>query len=330
MPGDEALAPAVGATTSESVATRGDVRCTARVVDLGPRGRIATGLPYLDHMLDQLTAHAQLGVSVGIEVKGAPLEPEKHYSAVLRGSLAGEELERDITELAGQALGGALWPLFGGNGHDRPPVRFLAPLDEGLSEVVLRLHTGEPSLHYAQAPFGSHPPTGRTRVGDVRLILLSGFWAALARSLGASLTVVKVRGDNAHHIVESSFKAFARAVRCCLDAKGGQKRPREGTDAAGQKRAGEEETDVVGPKRAREQMDSPRRASHERNTKETKIAMEVELGGTGGASEVCLLKWRGMRDGWQVFAPRYRTGLRRMHARTHAHACTSLYACMHT
>jgi len=65
MAGDEAVAPE--APMFEAVATRGDVRCTARVVDLGPRGRIATGLPFLDHMLDQLTAHAQLGVSVGIE-----------------------------------------------------------------------------------------------------------------------------------------------------------------------------------------------------------------------------------------------------------------------
>lgn len=259
MAGDEAVAPE--APMFEAVATRGDVRCTARVVDLGPRGRIATGLPFLDHMLDQLTAHAQLGVSVGIEANGTPLEPEKHYSAVLSGSRASDELERDITELAGQALGSALRPLLGG-GQDSLPVRFLAPLDEGLSEVVLRPHAGEPSLLYAQAPFGKHPAAGRTRVGQLRLSLLSGFWAALARGLGASLAVVKLRGDNAHHIVESSFKAFARAVRACLDARGALKRPRE------------------------EELDALRRASHQRNTKETKIAMEVDLGGTGGASQV--------------------------------------------
>ena len=240
-----------------SVVCRGSVECHASVVELGARGVMASGLPFLDHMLDQLTAHAQLGLSLSSSASGVQMEPEKKYppeSLVQCGSA--EQLEGELTEAAGEALGAALRTMLGPLQAELPAARFLAPLDEGLAEVVLQPNVDskvEPSLHYALAPFGSQPPAGRKFVGDLRLELLSGFWGALAKGLNATLTVVKVRGENAHHIVESSFKAFSRALRAWMDARPSSKRPRDETDSC------------------------CRRTSHERSTKETKISLTLNL-----------------------------------------------------
>jgi len=165
-------------STRGLAADGGVVRCVVDVVDLGARGRIASGLPFLDHMLDQLTAHAQLGVSVAMSYGGKEFEPEKHYSVALGGAPIPNALERDIIEAAGEALGGALRAMLG-DGKDAQ--RFLAPLDEGLAEVVLRPNVSEPSARCRQDPFGTNPPDGRTYVGALRLQLLSGFWCAPAR-----------------------------------------------------------------------------------------------------------------------------------------------------
>ncbi len=231
----------------------GDVACTAQLVDLGKKSNIASGIPFLDHMIDQLTSHAQLGVRIQVSLCGADVAIERDYAQQGRGDYAqkgrgdtaskrakignadSDDRPHDaaIVHVCGEALGGALAALFvkvhAASENQQLSVckgsRFVAPLDEAITEVELGpMHLAAPprmetvgQLTYSQAPFGRFPPTGREWVGCLRLELLRDFWHAVQQQLGGSLRISKLRGDNAHHIVESAFKAFARAVRASLD-----------------------------------------------------------------------------------------------------------------
>lgn len=238
--------------TGSFSAAQGDVACTAQVIDLGKISKIASGVPFLDHMIDQLTSHAQLGVYVQVTLNGAHLVTDRDYAqngeapASTRARLDvssnnDRPYDATIIRVCGEALGGALAALFTvvhdtSNNQGLPVcrgIRFVAPLDEAISEVEIgpiQLATppradamGE--LTYSQAPFGRFPATGRKWVGSLRLELLGDFWHAVQRQLGRSLSVLKLRGDNAHHIVESSFKAFARVLRASLDVTAAKRVP---------------------------------------------------------------------------------------------------------
>jgi imidazoleglycerol phosphate dehydratase HisB len=99
---------------------------------------------------------------------------------------------------------------------------FSCPLDEALVECTIG--TSPPSetasvFDYDLAPYGSFPKsTGRKLIGEMETQPLEYFWKAMFLSMGLSkFKLQKLRGHNGHHIVESSFKAFCRAFRCCLD-----------------------------------------------------------------------------------------------------------------
>jgi len=248
------------ATTSpfSSFFTSGSVTATCSVIEFG-KSHHATGICFLDHMVDQLTSHAQLGVTMRVStLDGVSHQPHTDYAG---GSLTDRPHDEDIFAACGAALGGALQHLVRG----RSDSVFCCPLDEAFAEARLTLSAHAPSSLCELAPYGTMPRRGRRWIGCYRCALTPVFFEHLVRTLGASLELRKMRGHNAHHIVESSFKAFARVFRACLDGvtMGGS----HGCVLAGEKRV--RGVPVVVP--------NHRVGSRSRSTKETTIEVHVDL-----------------------------------------------------
>ncbi|HBB35209.1 MAG TPA: imidazoleglycerol-phosphate dehydratase HisB [Cyanobacteria bacterium UBA8803] len=150
----------------------------------------ATGIPFLDHMLHQLSSHGL----IDLEVKATgDLEIDDHHT------------NEDVGITLGQALGKAL-------GDRKGIVRFghfLAPLDEALVQVALDF-SGRPHLSY-----GLEIPTQRVGTYDTQLV--REFFVALVNHSQMTLHIRQLDGINSHHIIEATFKAFARAVRMAVE-----------------------------------------------------------------------------------------------------------------
>ena len=251
------VAPAVSWPDGTGRAEDGAIVAEASVVNLGARGEIATGLPFLDHMIDQLTSHCQLGVSVVVTKDGTPCVPCVDTS--------GDDDEA-VAVAAGSALGAALAQMLapgieavasGAIGSEAASATFASPLDEAYSTCVLSL-TDAGSLAFSLAPYG--PGAGRTHIGKYQTRLTEPFWRAVIEASGLSVSLTKERGDNAHHIVEATFKSFARCLRKCMDQV-------EGIDVA----ASDERLEGV-----------TRAAGKARSTKETTIDVKLDLDGAAG------------------------------------------------
>jgi imidazoleglycerol-phosphate dehydratase len=183
------------------------------VVDLKkPDGPVRTGVGFLDHMVDQLNSHAQTGVHLEVDGCCSSSDDDRNCHAD-RGD------QSALLAAVGAALGGEFRKLL--------PIasrksRFACPLDEALSVCELtwpgRREADRGSLiKYTLSPYGKYPVTGRTFIGKLRTAALESFWSSLAAESGLQISLHKVRGDNAHHIAESSFKAFSRALRNLID-----------------------------------------------------------------------------------------------------------------
>jgi len=149
---------------------------------------VSTGIRFFDHMLDALARHG--GFGLGIECEG-DLEIDGHHTV------------EDVGLVLGAAFHEAL-------GDRRGVVRFAdatVPLDEALVRAVVDL-SGRPFLHFAVAG-----PPDQPRVGDFDVALAAEFWRAFATEARLTLHLDGLRGDNAHHVVEATFKAAARALR---------------------------------------------------------------------------------------------------------------------
>ncbi len=146
--------------------------------------RIASGLGFLDHMLEQIARHG--GFSLELDCRG-DLHIDEHHT---------------VEDIA-LALGGALRQALG---DKRGIARFgfLLPMDETEAQVSLDL-SGRPYFVFE----GEFP---RPAVGELATELVPHFFRSLADALGAALHV-RVRGENAHHMVEACFKATGRALR---------------------------------------------------------------------------------------------------------------------
>ena len=218
----------------------GAVLAEARVLNLTPPSKIGSGICFLDHMLDQLTSHAQLGVTLrcGLVDKASAqpraekdcFAPLKDYATGLSsrahdqdifvacGTALGLALKRVVDEVASQAAA-AVPPSSAAQGS----AVFCSPLDESLTEASLELRPPPERAGRCETRlepyggFGGEAGSGRKWVGRYRTDLTPAFWAALSAGLGCELRLVKVRGGNAHHQLESAFKAFARAFRAALD-----------------------------------------------------------------------------------------------------------------
>ena len=155
---------------------------------------VSTGIPFFDHMLEQLGKHS--GFNLDIEAKG-DLEVDLHHTV------------EDVGIVLGQALTKAL-------GEKRGVRRFansLVPLDEALVQVALDL-SGRPFLVYDVEPVAEW-------IGTFDPQLAEEFWRAFVTAAAITLHVRLVTGRNTHHIVEASFKAVARCLREAVRVQGG-------------------------------------------------------------------------------------------------------------
>lgn len=153
-------------------------------------GCFETGVPFLDHMLDQVARHGVMDLTV--KAKG-DLQIDAHHTV------------EDIGITLGQAMSKAL--------SDKKGIRryghAYVPLDEALSRVVLDF-SGRPGLEH-------HVDYPRARIGDFDVDLLHEFFQGFVNHAQVSLHVDVIRGRNAHHIAETIFKAFGRALRMALE-----------------------------------------------------------------------------------------------------------------
>jgi imidazoleglycerol-phosphate dehydratase len=150
----------------------------------------ATGIPFLDHMLHQISSHGLIDLDV--QATG-DIEIDDHHT------------NEDVGITLGQALGKAL-------GDRKGIVRFghfLAPLDEALVQVTLDF-SGRPHLSY-----GLEIPT--QRVGSYDTQLVREFFVAIVNHSQMTLHIRQLDGINSHHIIEATFKAFARALRMAIE-----------------------------------------------------------------------------------------------------------------
>ena len=160
-------------------------------VDLDGEGRaeLSTGVPFLDHMLDQVARHGMIDLVV--RAKG-DLHIDAHHTV------------EDIGITLGQAVAQAL-------GDKRGLTRYghaYVPLDEALSRVVIDL-SGRPGLEF-------HVPFTRAMIGAFDVDLAHEFFQGFVNHALVTLHVDNLRGQNAHHQAETVFKAFARALRMAV------------------------------------------------------------------------------------------------------------------
>ena len=161
-------------------------------LDLDGSGQsdLHTGIPFLDHMLDQVARHGLIDLK--IEARG-DLHIDAHHSV------------EDIGIAIGQALAQALGDKRGIRryGHD------YVPLDEALSRVVIDC-SGRPGLEF-------HVDFPRARVGDFDVDLFYEFFQGFVNHARVTLHIDTLRGRNVHHIIETVFKAFGRALRMAVE-----------------------------------------------------------------------------------------------------------------
>jgi imidazoleglycerol-phosphate dehydratase len=158
-------------------------------IDVDGRGeaKVRTGIGFFDHMLDALARHGMFDIDV--ECRG-DLHVDAHHTV----------------EDVGIVLGGCF---LGALGDKRGIVRYAdatVPLDEALVRAVVDV-SGRPFLHF-HVPL----PAGQPRVGEFDAPLSAEFWRAFATESRITMHLDGVRGDNAHHVIEATFKAAARAL----------------------------------------------------------------------------------------------------------------------
>ena len=161
-------------------------------LDLDGSGQavLDTGVPFLDHMLEQVARHGQ----VDLEIRAVgDLEIDAHHTVEDVGITLGQALARALGDKAGiQRYGHAY-----------------VPLDEALSRVVLDF-SGRPGLVWNVA-------FPRQWVGEFDTDLFHEFFQGLVNHAWMTLHVDSLRGDNAHHVAETAFKAFGRALRAAAE-----------------------------------------------------------------------------------------------------------------
>lgn len=166
------------------------------VVNLDGTGSstLDSGIPFLDHMLDQVARHGLMDLTV--RAKG-DLHIDAHHTV------------EDVGITLGQAIAKALGDKTGIRRYGHAYV----PLDEALSRVVIDL-SGRPSLEY-------HVNFTRARVGEFDVDLFIEFFQGFVNHALATLHIDNLRGVNSHHQAETVFKAFGRALRmaCELDSR---------------------------------------------------------------------------------------------------------------
>jgi imidazoleglycerol-phosphate dehydratase len=159
-------------------------------VDGTGRSTLATGIPFLDHMLDQVARHAMLDLD--IQARG-DLQVDAHHTVEDIGITLGQAVARAVGDKKGIRRYGHAY----------------VPLDEALSRVVIDF-SGRSGLEY-------HVQFKRALIGEFDVDLVHEFFQGFANHAQVTLHIDNLRGDNAHHQCETMFKAFARALRMALE-----------------------------------------------------------------------------------------------------------------
>lgn len=186
---------------------------------------ISTGIGFFDHMIDQLNSHAQIGVSVTVS-KQAGDEPVANgdggSSSNLINRYAADD-QREIVSVVGAAIGEELRKIVNPGTSSSKSSRFCCPLDEALVECVItkQQHVSKEEgklTKFTLPPYGKYPANkGRSKIGQLQTSCIESFFVSLAKHSGLNISLIKIRGDNGHHVVESAFKAFSRALRNLID-----------------------------------------------------------------------------------------------------------------
>ena len=168
-----------------------ETRIRARVnLDGRGRGQFNTGVPFLEHMLDQVARHGVMDLEIDAD---GDLHIDAHHTV------------EDIGITLGQAMAKAL--------GDRKGIRryghAYVPLDEALSRVVVDF-SGRPGLEY-------HVDYPRARIGEFDVDLFGEFFQGFVNHAAVTLHIDNLRGQNAHHVAETIFKAFGRALRMAAE-----------------------------------------------------------------------------------------------------------------
>jgi imidazoleglycerol-phosphate dehydratase len=155
------------------------------------KSSLKTGIAFLEHMLDQVVRHGLIDMDINA---AGDLHIDAHHTV------------EDIGIALGQAFSEALGDKTGIRRYGHAYV----PLDEALSRVVIDF-SGRPGLEY-------HATFPRARIGDFDVDLIHEFFQGFSNHARATLHIDCLRGDNAHHIAETIFKAFGRAVRMAIES----------------------------------------------------------------------------------------------------------------
>jgi imidazoleglycerol-phosphate dehydratase len=159
-------------------------------LDGSGQSKLETPVPFLNHMLEQIARHGMIDIEIKAD---GDVHIDDHHTV------------EDIGIVFGQAVAQALGDKAGLRRYGHACV----PLDEALSRVVIDL-SGRPGLEY-------HVAFPRARVGDMDVDLFQEFFRAFVNHAQATAHIDCLRGVNAHHIIETVFKAFGRALRAAVE-----------------------------------------------------------------------------------------------------------------
>ena len=159
-------------------------------LDGSGESQLTTGLPFLEHMLDQVARHGLIDLT--ISAKG-DLHIDAHHTVEDIGITLGQALSRAVGDKKGIRRYGHAY----------------VPLDEALSRVVIDL-SGRPGLEY-------HVDYPRARIHEFDVDLIREFFQGFSNHALATVHVDCLRGRNTHHVAETLFKAFGRALRMALE-----------------------------------------------------------------------------------------------------------------
>ena len=160
--------------------------------------KVNTSVPFLDHMLSLMSKHGHLDIDV--QAKG-DINVDYHH------------LIEDVGIVLGEAISKALGKKMGIRRYGEAAT----PMDESLSQIVLDL-SGRPYLVYRVKY-----PRGNSQIQDIPVSLFEDFFRSLSNSAGMNLHIILQYGRDAHHILESIFKGFGRALRSAVEMHGKSK-----------------------------------------------------------------------------------------------------------
>ncbi len=170
--------------------TRETQICVSLDLDGSGRTALASGIGFLDHMLDQVGRHGLIDLDIRAE---GDLHIDAHHTVEDIGITLGQAFARAIGDKTGVRRYGHAY----------------VPLDEALSRAVLDL-SGRPGLEF-------HVDFPRARIGDFDVDLVYEFFQGFVNHAGVTLHIDTLRGRNAHHVAETVFKAFGRALRMACE-----------------------------------------------------------------------------------------------------------------